>query len=316
MNSSRRTSAAGANLLFSPTSVVIGFICASIGGYLILNTRSKQHRDPLEEEEDEDAFLTYQPYEPHHTFWRDMRVLKAMGLDKISGEDLQSRLDSFYDTQADLYDGYRFRMLHGRPKVLRGVARHVSPAGDSSRGITWVDLACGTGANAENFATSLLDGRIERAYLVDLCRPMCRVARRERGEKYGNDKVRVIHGDVTDDTLEGLPPAGTVDLVTISYALVMIPDWRKCIANAKRLLRKGGIIGVADFTVAPDQCSMSKQFWTSVFESDYVFLNAEHLPTLEQEFVKLESAYAYGGLPYHPYFLKPAYYHFVGRKSC
>jgi S-adenosylmethionine-diacylgycerolhomoserine-N-methlytransferase len=292
-----------------------GLASVAIGGYYFYSKSNKNAKSSEEEEEDmSSAFLKYQPYEPPATVWSDLKVLKAMWFAKITGEDLQDRLDSFYDNQADLYDSYRFRMLHGRPKFLRGAARHVQPA-EGKKGIVWVDLACGTGANTENFAESLKDGSIEKVYLVDLCRPLCEVARRERGEKYGLDKVHVVHGDVTDENLEGLPPAGTVDLVTISYSMVMIPDWKKCIANAKRLLRPGGVMGVADFTVAPDQSDLSKKFWISTFEKDHVFLSPEHLPTLQKEFTELESGYDYGTLPYTPFFLKAAYYHFVGKKE-
>lgn len=298
-------------LVLKPLGIAAGVVCFTIAGYLVMETSMQGSKE--ETQSADGAFLKYQPYEPNHTIWTDMQVLRAMWFAKITGEDLQSRLDCFYETQADLYDSYRFRMLHGRPKFLRGVARHVTPS-KGKKGIIWVDLACGTGANTENFKASLEDGSIDTVHLVDLCRPLCEVARRERGDKYGHDVVKVVHGDVTNEALEGLPPAGTVDLVTISYSLVMIPDWKKCIANAKRLLRPGGIIGVADFSIAPDQWGISKSFWTNTFEKDHVFLKAEHLPTLQEEFKEIESSYGYGALPYTPFFLKPAYYHFVGKK--
>lgn len=315
--------------LFGSSATLVAVGVASgvlLGTYLLTTSHNKTADDKDGDDEGESrtpsldatAFIKYRPYEPPATIWSDMQVLWAMWFANITGTDLQERLDSFYERQADLYDGYRFRMLHGRPKMLRGVARHVRPAPtptDKKKGIVWVDLACGTGANTENFQASLQDGSIAHVYLVDLCRALCGVAKRERGEKYGLDKVHVVHGDVTNEALEGLPEAGTVDLVTISYSLVMIPDWKKCIANAKRLLRPGGIMGVADFTVAPDQSSLSKMFWTRTFESDHVYLSADHLPTLREEFTELESGHGYGTLPYTPFFLKAAYYHFVGKKE-
>lgn len=39
-------------------------------------------------------------------------------------------------------------------------------------------------------------------------------------------------------TYTGLPAAGTVDVVTFSYALTMIPDWKEAIRNAFRMLKK------------------------------------------------------------------------------
>mmetsp|Transcript_8519 Transcript_8519/g.11242 ORF Transcript_8519/g.11242 Transcript_8519/m.11242 type:complete len:312 (+) Transcript_8519:137-1072(+) len=280
----------------------------------------KTNADEVEPEIDPNSFLTYQPYEPPATWSSDFKVIKAMWFARITGESLQNRLDSFYETQADLYDSYRFRMLHGRPKMLRAIARHISPSNSGRKtGITWVDLACGTGANVENFATNVKDGKFGKIYLVDLCQPLCQVAKRERAEKYNSKKeiVHVVHGDVTDFNLKGLPEPGTVDLVTISYSLVMIPDWPKALEQAKRLLKpKTGIFAVCDFTVVPDQqAPWSRAFWKRTFEKDHVFLNADHLPTLQANFDELESNYGFGALPYTPAALQAAYYYFVGRNK-
>lgn len=296
---------------FSTASTLASIGIVVLLAYLIMSENSSKQEIYVN---DPKSFLNYQPYEPPATLWSDFQVIKAMWFSKITGTDLQERLDSFYETQADLYDSYRFRMLHGRPKMLQGVSRHLTPSKPSD-GIVWVDLACGTGANVENFGTSIQEGKISRVYLVDLCRPLCKVARRERGGKYGSDVIKVVHGDVTNFELEGLPPANSVDLVTISYSLVMIPSWEKCIENAKRLLKPGGVIGVTDFTVAPDQSDISKKFWKDTFAKDHVYLNDEHLKTLRKEFEELEAAHGYGTLPYTPFFLKAAYYHFVGKKA-
>jgi S-adenosylmethionine-diacylgycerolhomoserine-N-methlytransferase len=264
-----------------------------------------------------DAFLTFSSYEPKATWSSDWQVLRAMWFAKISGTDLQERLNSFYEKQADLYDSYRFRMLHGRPLMLKAVARHMKPsAAVKKKGLVWVDLACGTGYNVENFRLSL--DKFSKIYLLDLCVPLCQVAQRERADKYDpqKKKIQVIHGDATDFECKELPPAGTVDLVTISYSLVMIPDWRKAIQNAKRLLKpNGGMIAVCDFTLAPDQHGIMKSFWKNTFAQDHVYLDEEHLKTLYAEFDVVEAAGAYGTLPYTPVFLQAAYYHFCGTKK-
>lgn len=62
-------------------------------------------------------------------------------------------------------------------------------------------------------------------------------------------KVNIILGDATDPNLEGLPPSGSCDVVSISYAVTMIPNWRDVLKNAHRLLKPGGHICVCDFTV-------------------------------------------------------------------
>ena len=103
-------------------------------------------------------------------------------------------------------------------------------------------------------------------------------------------------------------------MATISYSLVMIPDWRKALENAKRLLKPDGkgMIAVSDFTLAPDQRPIMKSFWKRTFAQDHVYLNEDHLRALYEEFDVVEAAGAYGPLPYTPIFLQPAYYHFCG----
>lgn len=148
---------------------------------------------------------------------------------------------------------------------------------------------------------------------------MCKVAERERAGKYNTKKdiVQVVQGDVTDFNLQGLPKPGTADLVTISYSLVMIPDWKKALEQAKRLLKpETGILAICDFTIVPDkQAPWSRAFWKRTFEKDHVFLNEDHLPTLQANFEELESNYGFGTLPYTPPALQAAYYYFVGRNK-
>lgn len=306
-------------VLENPAGLAIICITTASTFFLFPPSSKEEKEDP---KENPNAYLTYTTYNPKATWSSDFQVLKAMWFAKITGSDLQERLNCFYEKQADLYDSYRIRMLHGRPLMLQSIARNIQPPPASEQGLVWVDLACGTGYNVENFLLSL--DKFSKIYLLDLCIPLCQVAQRDRADKYNSNtsssssqpkKIGVIHGDATDFDCEGLPLAGTVDLVTISYSLVMIPDWRKAIANAKRLLKPGGMIGVCDFTLAPDQFGIMKKFWTNTFASDHVFLDEEHLKTLYREFEVVEAVRAYGPLPYTPIVLQPAYYHFCGTKK-
>jgi len=275
-----------------------------------------------EESKGEDLFLRYKPYQPTATWLSDFKVLKAMWFCKITGSDLQERLNNFYERQADLYDGYRVRMLHGRPRMLHAIAEYYNERFQSLTKtqkkkirLVWVDLACGTGYNLESFSTSL--DAFSSIYLLDLCVPLTKVAQRDRADKYNNKnspspKIKVILGDATDFDNQELPAAGTVDLVTISYSLVMIPDWKKALANAQRLLKPGGLIAVCDFTLDPGQYDVTKKFWKQTFESDHVFLDEAHLQTLYKQFDVVKAEGSYGPLPYTPVFLQPAYYYFLG----
>ena len=51
----------------------------------------------------------------------------------------------------------------------------------------------------------------------------------------------VVVGDACAEGLPGMPAPGTVDVVTFSYALTMIPDWRAAIRNAFNLLKPGDL---------------------------------------------------------------------------
>lgn len=44
-----------------------------------------------------------------------------------------------------------------------------------------------------------------------------------------------VEGDATSADVKGMPPAGTVDVVTMSYSLTMIPDWEAALINVRTL---------------------------------------------------------------------------------
>jgi ubiquinone/menaquinone biosynthesis C-methylase UbiE len=73
--------------------------------------------------------------------------------------------------------------------------------------------------------------------VLDLCPSLVDVATKRVTSKGWSDFVTVVLGDACDFECAGLPAAGTVDVVTFSYALSMIPDWRQAIRNAYRMLK-------------------------------------------------------------------------------
>ena len=76
-----------------------------------------------------------------------------------------------------------------------------------------------------------------KCVVLDLC-PSLAEAAKKRVISHGWEKfVSVVVGDACDFECPGLPASGTVDVVTFSYALTMIPDWRKAIRNAFRMLK-------------------------------------------------------------------------------
>ena len=62
-----------------------------------------------------------------------------------------------------------------------------------------------------------------------------------------SDIVHLVEHDVTAASLFSvLPKQGTVDVVTMSYSMSMIPDQKAAVSNAARLLKPHGHLAVAD----------------------------------------------------------------------
>ena len=255
--------------------------------------------------------LPFKDYAPTATFMDDMRTISTMWFGKIDGADHQARLESFYKNQAELYDGYRVRMLHGRVPMMKRLYVESERKGQ----VVMVDLGGGTGANIEFMADAIAEGWFKRIVVLDLAPSLCDVARKRAAEKWP-DVVEVVCGDACNAKEKRLPAAGTCDVVTMSYTVVMIPDWKAAIRNALRLLRPGGHLCVCDFTVLPDkgQWEVSQRFWTKIFATDHVHLNAEHRKFLKEVTEEKWEETSYGGMPYTPPMLKSAWFAYVGVK--
>ncbi|MEM8913082.1 MAG: class I SAM-dependent methyltransferase [Planctomycetota bacterium] len=236
----------------------------------------------------------------------DLRVLKQLVLSPTRGNTHQERLDSFYGNQADDYDGFRERLLHGRRELIDSLA---FPAGGC-----WVDLGCGTGHNLELAGTR--GTALSQVHLVDLSKTLLSVAKR-RVQRLKRPGVTTHLADAT--TLRLL--VGQADLVTFSYSLTMIPDWFSAIENALSMLKPGGTIGVTDFYVSRKHaCDSMRQhgwarrtFWPLWFASDNVFLSSDHLPMLMRRCQTKYLREACGHVPYLPLVRAP-YYVWIGRK--
>jgi len=244
-------------------------------------------------------------YHPPATWASDYQVLKSMIFADVKGDTQQERLESFYVTQADLYDSYRHRMLHGRFPMINAM-----PAPKNG---VWVDMGGGTGSNLEYVGDNLQHW--SKVVVLDLCPSLVETAKRRVHTRGWNSFVSVVLGDACDFECPGLPASGTVDVVTFSYALSMIPDWKEAIRNAHRMLKPGGHIAVCDFTVTSSQYPGMGPLWTWIFSNDHVHLRAEHIPTLGTAFEQVFLEVGYGEFPYVPSCLKCPYYAFVGKKT-
>jgi S-adenosylmethionine-diacylgycerolhomoserine-N-methlytransferase len=236
----------------------------------------------------------------------DLRILFHLAFAPARGDDPAARLEAFYRHQAEGYDDFRRRLLHGREEMMRGL--------DLPEGARLLDLGGGTGSNLEYLADRW--DRLGGVTVVDLCPALLAVAR-QRAARPGWEKVAVVQADAT--TYE--PPSGPVDAVTFSYALTMIPDWFRAVDRALALLRPGGMIGVADFYVARKwpaaglrrHPAWQRWFWPWWFSWDNVFLSPDALPYLQSRFQTVRLEERQGRVPYLPG-LRVPYYIFLGRR--
>ncbi len=176
-------------------------------------------------------------------------------------------------------------------------------------------MGAGTGENvllAGNRAESLRE-----IHLVDLSSSLLAVAS-ERLKEAGVSTAQIHLADAT--RFDAAPES--VDMVTFSYSLTMIPDWFEAIAVAERILKPGGMIAVTDFYVSRKFAAeehrqhrwLSRAFWTHWFAADNVFLSGDHAGLLHRRFDVEVFEEQLGKVPYLPLIRAP-YYVLIGRKG-
>lgn len=223
--------------------------------------------------------------------------------------DHAERLERFYKNQVADYDRFREKMLWGRTPLLRAIRAHMSCHFAKRKDVVWVDIGGGTGSNIEKMNEIMPIANFKSIYIVDLCKSMCDVAKQRVTEK-GWTNVHVINADACTF----IPPDedGSVDLVTFSYSLSMIPDFHAAIDNANAMLAPDGMIAVTDFSVSSIQTWLSRMFWISFFDLDGIKLGAERKQYLTHKFKTYYDYNSTGRLPYT--FLKAPYFLWIGHK--
>ena len=235
-----------------------------------------------------------------------LKTLVRLSLLPIRGATHEQRLESFYRRQAEDYDTFRQRLLHGRREMIASLP--------IAAGGVWCDMGAGTGENVEYAGSRLSD--LSRICLVDLCPSLLSVARR-RVAAHGWPHVEVVDADA-----ESFRPAGTaVDLVTFSYSLSMMSDWIAALENAWQMLRPGGHIGIVDFYVSrkfPAGAQVrhgwfTRTFWPTWFALDNVYLRPDLLPFLTRRFGTVRLDERRGSVPFL-WGARVPYFVFVGCK--
>ena len=215
-------------------------------------------------------------------------------------------MESFYASQTEIYDDFRHRFLQGRKELYAGLQ---APTGG-----VWVDLGAGTGWCLEHCGIPI--GDLSKVYIVDLAPSMLKMALR-RAKLLKWDHAETVVADAGS-----FRPPMTVDVVTFSYSLTMIPDWRAAVENAWKMLKPGGLIGVADFYVARKPPAegfarhswFTRTFWPTWFQRGDVMISPDHVPYLHARFSPTLFQEQRTRIPYLP-ILRIPYYIFVGQKK-
>lgn len=225
-------------------------------------------------------------------FAADTRVLLRLLRGQPDQGSHAERLQAFYAPQADRYDAFRARLLHGREELIARL--------DLRPGMRVAELGCGTGSSLDVIGPALES--LAHYDMVDLCPALLVQARRRAGSWHN---IVVHEADATN-----WRPSQLSDRVLISYALTMIPDWRMAIDNAKAMLAPGGRIGIVDFHLPPGR--RMNEFWRRWFAHDGVHLSDQHLSCLREHFPLHWVGERSARIPYLPIATAP-YYLFVGK---
>ena len=228
----------------------------------------------------------------------------------------QDALESFYKSQASIYDATRNRLLQGRQEMLALVAAQVKyrrETGQISQKPIWVDVGGGTGWNIEQMQNQLdVPTFFHAVYLVDLSTSLCEIAR-QRFQRLGWKNVYVVCQDARrfrlSDYEAGVEESKKVfsigksaydednvdsvgaDLLTMSYSLSMIPEFHPVIDSIANLLAPDGIVGVIDFYVQNQIEFQSRNYMGGAIDRHCMWISRVFWRTwFELDRVNLDSA--------------------------
>jgi S-adenosylmethionine:diacylglycerol 3-amino-3-carboxypropyl transferase/ubiquinone/menaquinone biosynthesis C-methylase UbiE len=225
-------------------------------------------------------------------------TFKNICLSPFYNKDTNSFLNSFYKTQADNYDAYRYYLLHAKKELMTSIP--------FKKGDSLLLFAGGTGDVLDYLHDNIK--LFKNITIMDICDPLLEKAI-EKKKKYNWSNVKIVKGDAHDFVEEE-----SYDIVLITYSLTMIPNWKLSIDNSISCLKKGGYLGVCDFTTRKNKLKIVKKFWEKLFSLDNVYINDEHIDYLKNKLEKVFIRYDFGGFPYIP-FIKTGYYSTLLKKN-
>ncbi|MEM9106631.1 MAG: class I SAM-dependent methyltransferase [Pseudomonadota bacterium] len=152
----------------------------------------------------------------------------------MNAESHAERMDDVYRGQKHIYDASRKFFLLGRDRLIRELQPDTSA--------TVLELGCGTGRNllhvGRRYPTTQLYG-------VDISMEMLGLA--QKSLYRGGCEANLARADASCFDPQELFGRANFDRVFVSYALSMIPPWKRTIAHALQLLAPGGSLHIVDF---------------------------------------------------------------------
>lgn len=145
-------------------------------------------------------------------------------------------MDGVYRYQRHVYDLTRKYYLLGRDKLIDGL--------DVPEGGTVLELGCGTGRNLVQAARTYPKARFCG---LDISAGMLETAEVAVARRDLSARVKLAQGDASDFDAGALFGRQGFDRVFISYALSMIPEWRRTVAAALDAVDDGGSLHIVDF---------------------------------------------------------------------
>ncbi len=172
--------------------------------------------------------------------------------------DPRAAMDRMYRRQRHIYDVTRKFYLLGRDELIQALA----PPPD---GIA-LEIACGTGRNlilaAQRYPRT-------RFFGLDVSEEMLATARAHVAAAGLAGRIALARGDATSFDPTALFGVAAFDRVFISYALSMIPQWQRALAEAAARVAPGGALHVVDFGDQgglPGVFRAALQAWLARFE--------------------------------------------------
>jgi demethylmenaquinone methyltransferase / 2-methoxy-6-polyprenyl-1,4-benzoquinol methylase len=145
----------------------------------------------------------------------------------------QGLVDDVFHRVADRYDLMNDLMSLGLHRVWKDIlVAKVRPPRD--RPFAHLDVAGGTGDVA--FRVAAAGGKLTQVTALEVNGDMLRVGRERGRRRRGGDRVKFVEGNA-----ESLPLAdGAFDAYTIAFGIRNVPRIDKALADAYRVLKRGG----------------------------------------------------------------------------